>query len=900
MISLKKIIVLFFLIIYNSGHSQTTLNPGDIVIIGISGDNKMFSFVPMIDLSASTEIYFTDSGWIGPGFRANEGAVKYTVPTGGLNAGQIIQYSAGANDFITISDSNVGMNGFNLSTSGDQVLAFQGTTASPIFIFAAQSNSTQWQASATNSNTSGLPDGLISGSTAVAYGSGPGDGDEYDNIWYNCSTTTGSPLIVLAAVANQNNWTGDNTSYTPCTTNFFGGGGGGTPIVQKIHTIQGNGTAVTSPGALVSVEAVVIGDYQNNDELKGFFIQEELTDEDGDPLTSEGIFVYCNTCPVDVVEGDLVIVEGIAEEFFDQSQIDVSGSNGSVTLVSSSNLSLVTAAQISLPAVNATDDPSTFESTEGMLVEFAQTLVVTEHFSLTRYGQLSLSPDAKQINFTQTNIPNAAGYTNHLTNRDKSRIILDDLNNSENIDPVYHPQPNGFSVTDVVRGGSTVTNLKGVMHWSFAGSSNTNAWRIRPTITMPVNFIDTNPRDLNPIQNSADLKIASFNVLNYFNGNGTGGGFPTSRGADSNAEFVRQTDKIVDALIDMDADIIGLIELENDYADGTLSSIAQLVIALNNASSPNTYDYVDPVSNIGTDEIANGFIYKPAKLSLYGSEQILDTPQFTDPNNTGSAKNRPALAQTFQIIENSNDGFDEIFTVVVNHLKSKGSACGTGDDDPSMGQGNCNGTRAAAALELVNWLMTDPTGSGDSDILIIGDLNAYAMEEPITNITNSGFSNLVTNYNPDAYSFVFRGEWGTLDHALSNTSFEAQISDVSVWNINSDESSLLDYNDTVQDNGDQAFEAKPPTNLLYNADQYRSSDHDPIIVSLSYGNCPDSLDISGVVNSGLYEAQSLITSDGLIPNPNNIIYRAGNTIELESGFEVFIGAQFHAYIGPCH
>ena len=891
---------LFIFILLCKGYNQTNLSPGDVVIIGISGDNKTFNFVPLIDLAEGTEIYFTDSGWIGPGFRANEGGVKYTAPAGGLLAGSNIQYIAGAANFVSVNDPFIGMNGFNLSTSGDQILVFQGSTAVPNFIFAAQSNSTQWQSSATNSNTSGLPTGLVDGNTAIAYGSGPGAGDEFDNIWYDCSTTTGAPSVVLVAVANQNNWIGNNGSFSPCTNNFFGGGGGGgTPVVQFIHDIQGTGSSVTDPGSLVSVEAIVVGDYQNNDELNGFFIQEEITDEDSNPLTSEGIFVFCNTCPIDVEEGDLVIVEGVAEEFFDQSQIDVTVSNGNITIVSSANQASVTAAQLSLPASGATDLSSTFESVEGMLVEFSQTLVVTEHFLLPRYGQLTLSVNDKQINYTQTNVPDAAGYTNHLMDRDKSRIILDDINNIENIDPVFHPRPSGFSVTDIIRGGSTINNLIGIMHWSFAGSSNTNAWRIRPTTSVPVSFVDSNPRMPNPAPN-ADLKIASFNVLNYFNGNGTGGGFPTSRGSHSNAELIRQTDKIVDALLDMDSDIIGLIEIENDYSDGSLSSIASLVNAMNNATAANTYDYVDPINNIGNDEISNGFIYKTAKVGLFGSEQILDTPQFLDPNNTGSDKNRPALAQTFEIIEVANDGYQEIFTVVVNHLKSKGSSCGAGDDDTTTGQGNCNGTRAAAALELVNWLSTDPTNSSDTDILIIGDLNAYAMEEPITNITNSGYSNLVTTYDPDAYSFVFNGEWGTLDHALTNASFQSQISNVTTWNINSDESSLLDYNDTVQDPGEQAFQAKPPTNPLYIADQYRSSDHDPIIISLSYGNCPNSLDISGVVNSGLYEAQSIITSDGLLPNPNNIEYRAGNTIELESGFEVSIEEQFHAYIGACN
>ncbi len=888
------------LTIIMNAYSQTTLTPGDLVVISLSGDNKTFRFVPLVDLAAGTEIYFTDSGWIGPGFRANEGGIKYTAPSTGITEGTNIEYSNGAANFTSVSDSFVGTNGFNLSSSGDQVIAFQGSTSAPIFIFATQSNSTQWQATASNSNTSALPSGLVDGSTAIAYGAGPGAGDEYDNTWYDCSTTTGTAAQVLAAVADQNNWVGDNTTFTPCTSPFLGGGGGNmTAIPRLIHEIQGTGATVTDPGILVSVEAVVIGDYQNDDELKGFFIQEETTDQDTDPLTSEGIFVYCNTCTVEISEGDLVEVIGTASDFFDLSQIDATVSNGSVTFISANNIDLVTPAVITLPASDATNMSNTFESTECMLVEFSQSLTVTEHFLLARYGEATLSLNGKQSIYTQTNIPDAAGYANHIVDREKTRIILDDINNDQNIDPVYHPRPSGFSVNSSIRGGSTINNLKGIMHWSFSGSSNTNAWRIRPTLSDPVTFVDSNPRT--PVSTTpSDLKIASFNVLNYFNGNGAGAGFPTSRGAHSNAEFIRQTDKIVDALIGIDADIVGLIELENDYNNGSTSAIATLVDALNTEIGSPEYAYVDPISNVGTDQITNGFIYKTGAVGLYNPVAILDTPEFLDPNNLGSDKNRPAVAQTFEIIDPNNNGHQEKFTIVVNHLKSKGSACGTGDDDPTSGQGNCNGTRTAAAEELIDWLSTDPTTSGDTDFLIIGDLNAYALEDPITVMTNAGYSNVITSFNPDAYSFVFGGEWGTLDHALSNSSFESQISDVSVWHINADESFLLDYNDTVLDPGEQPFNVKPPTNPLYAPDSYRSSDHDPIIISLSYADCPVTLDITGAVNSGLYQAQTLITSDGLLTNPNNIIYRSGNAIELESGFEVQLGALFHAYIGSCN
>lgn len=896
----KYLLILFFTSHLGlSGFSQTTLTPGDISIISISGDNKSFRFVPLVDLSVGTEIYFTDAGWVGPGFRPNEGAVKYTA-SALVVAGTNIEYISGASNFTIADDSNVGTNGFLLSTGGDQVLAFQGSTAAPNFIFAAQSNSTQWQASATNSNDSGLPPGLIDGITAVCYGSGPGASSEFDNTWYDCSVTTGTPATVLAAIADQNNWIGNNTTNTPCTDNFFGvPGGGGTPIAVFIHEVQGSGNTVTNSGTLVQIEAVVIGDYQAADEIGGFFVQEETTDEDGDPATSEGIFVYCNTCLIDVMEGDLVQIEGITGEFFDMSQIDVSGADGMVSVMSSSKINLVTPANVSLPALTATNDIATFESIEGMFVNFVNTLTVTEHFQLGRYGQLTLSANGKQRQFTQDNLPSVAGYTAHQIDREKSRIILDDYNDNENIDPVIHPETTNFSVSNTVRGGSTVNNLQGIMHWSWSGNSGTNAWRIRPMKTNPVTFIDSNPRTAAPI-GSEDLRIMSFNVLNYFNGNGVGGGFPTSRGANSPAELVRQTDKIVSAMLATDADIIGLVELENDYSDDANSAIANLVDALNLAIGNTAYAYVDPINNVGSDEITNGFIYKIYKVSLLGNYQALTSQAFLDPNNTGQDRNRPAIAQTFEISDPTNDGLGERFTVVINHFKSKGSSCGGTDDDPTTGQGNCNGTRTGASNALISWLDTDPTNSGDPDFVIMGDINAYGMEDPITAFTNNGYTNLVDANVTDASSFVFNGEWGSLDHALSTSSFTSQVSNVSIWNINADESSLLDYNDIIKDPGEQAWQAKPSTNPLFNPDEYRSSDHDPILISLSYGVCPVTLDISSTVSSNIYEAGILITSNGQVPSPNNVDYSAGDCVLMNAGFEVELYANFHAYIDGCN
>ena len=153
-------------------------------------------------------------------------------------------------------------------------------------------------------------------------------------------------------------------------------------------------------------------------------------------------------------------------------------------------------------------------------------------------------------------------------------------------------------------------------------------------------------------------------------------------------------------------------------------------------------------------------------------------------------RNRPALAQTFEQTSNKAR-----LTIVLNHLKSKGSSCEPyGDPNIGDGQGNCNGKRTAAALAIADWVATDPTGSGDSDVLIIGDLNAYLLEDPLTTLKNAGFTNLVENHSGlAAYSFNYDGESGALDHALASKSLTTQVSGVVEWHINADEPAALDY-----------------------------------------------------------------------------------------------------------
>jgi len=207
-----------------------------------------------------------------------------------------------------------------------------------------------------------------------------------------------------------------------------------------------------------------------------------------------------------------------------------------------------------------------------------------------------------------------------------------------------------------------------------------------------------------------------------------------------------------------------------------------------------------------------------------------------------------------------------VFTVAVNHLKSKGSSCSSiGDPDIGDGQGNCNGTRTDAATALVNWLATDPTGSGSEDFLILGDLNAYSQEDPVTTIESASYTDLIeafvgTGFTDGAYSFNFFAESGSLDHALSSLGMTANVTGAAIWHINADEPAALDYNNFNQP-------------LLYNPDEFRSSDHDPLLVGLFHDsdddgvidladNCPATTIPESVPTSGELNPNHWALADG--------------------------------------
>ncbi|MBI5963342.1 MAG: ExeM/NucH family extracellular endonuclease [Chloroflexi bacterium] len=606
-----------------------------------------------------------------------------------------------------------------------------------------------------------------------------------------------------------------------------------TPICDQpftpIYDIQGSGDVAAVTG-VVTLEGIVVSDDEGaSPALGGFYIQD--VSGDGNPLTSDGIFVYNGTGNA-VTKGDIVRVTGTAAEYQGETQISA------VSSIVGCGTGTLAPTDISLPFASIAEQ----EQYEGMLVRVPQTLYVTEHYLLGRFGEVLLSGSGRLNQPTAIVAPGAPALAVQAAN-DLNSIILDDGLNNQNPDPIVFARGgNPLSASNTLRGGDTVSNLIGVMSYGWGGNaSSPNAYRIRPVNALGggiPNFVAANPRPVSSPTTGGSIKAVGMNLLNYFNTfgvgactNGISGSATDCRGAGDALEFTRQSDKLVNAIIAMDADVVGIVEIEND-GYGSSSAIQDLVNKLNAVAGAGTYTFIDvdalggKIDALGNDAIKVGILYQSANVTPLGTTAVLDTVAFVN-GGDGFARNRVSLLQAFQTAD------AERFLFNVNHLKSKGSACDV--PDAGDGQGQCNIVRTNAVNELVNWFATDPTGTSDPDLLIVGDLNSYAREDPIVAFESAGYTNLIYHFNNvDAYSYVFDGQWGYLDYAIASPSLLAQTAGVFDWHINADEPSILDYNTDYKTAGQ--------VGSLYSAEPFRISDHDPVIVGLSLDTvAPDTL-----------------------------------------------------------
>lgn len=526
-----------------------------------------------------------------------------------------------------------------------------------------------------------------------------------------------------------------------------------TPATHRIAQVQGDGDATPLAGQTVRVEGIVTGDFQRSDQLSGFFLQDPSPD--ADPRTSEGLFAFARDTVKDVQPGDRVLVTGRAIEFNGWTELSP------VTAVDVCGTGKVRTQSYRLPYDG-------LEPVENMLLTFPQPLTVSEHFNLGRFGEVVLSSQGRLFQPTDRRGVDAA-------RNERRSLLVDDGSTREN--PATLPP--------IVRTGAVAVGVTGVLGYGFG------SYRLQPT--KPVSYLNANPRPPKPFPVVGNVKVASFNTLNWFTTLG-------SRGASNAVEQQRQLTKLVAALKGLNADAVALMEVENNGQ----TALQALVDAVNAEVGAGTYAALaHPFP--GTDAIQVGLIYKPAKLTPVGEPKASQDAVFS----------RPPLIQTFR-----RKSGGQPFTMLVNHLKSKGSCPASGPDaDQGDGQSCWNPTRVAQAQALLGIV-------ADLDLpnpIVLGDLNAYGEEDPIDTLEAGGLTSVTKRFvpEPQRYSYLFDGLAGELDHALVGKQLLKRVTSATIWHINSDEPRIRDYNQ----------EFNPPG--LYQPDAYRSSDHDPLVIGLT-------------------------------------------------------------------
>lgn len=575
---------------------------------------------------------------------------------------------------------------------------------------------------------------------------------------------------------------------SPATSTVDACGAAATPI----HRIQGVGARSAMLGQRATVEAVVVGVFDAS--LGGYFVQEEAIDRDGDPMTSEGLFVQAD--PSSVKVGDLVRISGIVAEL-GEDEATVTALIELSSFRACGTADLPVAASIEQAPLVAGD----WEAYEGMRLSLDTALTLIDAYGLRSRGEWVVSLAGRQYQPTELYPPGEQARRVAADNA-RHRLVLDDGAigpTAERPRPLDPP----ISRRHPYRVGSTLSGVEGVL------DHREGSYRVH--LYAPPN-VQQAARPTEPPTVGGTVRVASFNLQNYFNGDGRGGGFPTARGASSRSELERQRAKLIAVLSALSADVYALMEVENDDF-GRDSAIAELTRALNQAlGRRDAYAYVRlEQDRIGTDEIRVGLLYHTRTLRLVGSPATLEGAPF-------DRHHRPPLAASFEQLDGGGR-----FTVVANHFKSK--RCDEADLanlDRRDGQGCWNHARLEAARALADWLATAPTGLDDPDVLIVGDLNAYGEEDPIRLLAERGYVRLAQVRDEPPYTYVHRGQSGSLDHALATASLRTQARGVAIWHINADEAPWFDYN---QEERSARFDAR-----VYAADPFRSSDHDPLLI----------------------------------------------------------------------
>ncbi|HDY7712940.1 TPA: ExeM/NucH family extracellular endonuclease [Vibrio vulnificus] len=639
--------------------------------------------------------------------------------------------------------------------------------------------------------------------------------------------------------------------------------------------------------------------------VKGFYLYDD--NADGNVKTSDGVFVKTSGAVSKDMIGQQICVRAKVNEDYGMTTLLPTGNIWEVK-----NSTPVEVTPVKLERIDSDDDTfrSTLERLEAMPVVLVEDMDAAEGNQDMRVSRtFSFDYSAKRNNMVIAyKRPNPQPNQDHVAGSDAAkaqtaqnkdyRIVVESDEKPADGKIPYYPEFASDPHNNYIRINDSVVGMTGVLHYSY------NEFRLIPTANVTkANFVHNTPRTSSPVikesygDDGFTIKVATQNVLNYFNSpyGGHDNQFGDNRGAESQQEFERQQAKIVEAIYGLDADIVGLMEVENN-GFGDFSAIRELLEAINakyykenykdrfaRESIHNRYVFVgfdkngdqvlDQFDTIGSDAITTGIIYRPSKVSVIAGKVIpmpwQDAPMIVDADGkpvvdgkgelaeSGKNYQRNTVAATFRVLNTGKQ-----LTVSVNHLKSKGSTCwddyvGTKavDDDA---QGSCENFRVASTYHLGQEM-----AKIGGDQIVLGDMNSYAHEDPMLVLTSNPTKKALkaADYIKVGNKWQFNGEQGPVITQtfgfINAVDYKTPAGETS-WSYSyNDEVGSLDHllitsslKSRLVDAVDWHINAPESTlfdysnkykggdsneaNPFYKADAFRSSDHDSALVTIGY------------------------------------------------------------------
>ena len=673
--------------------------------------------------------------------------------------------------------------------------------------------------------------GSLTGNPAVLDLVGYGSTNTFETAPTTAPSTTSSVARNLTGADTDDN-SADLVVATGTPGSAPAGGPSGPPRAATIAQIQGTGDTSPLAGTTVTTTGVVTAAYPTGG-FNGFYLQTEGTGGDVDPAVhraSDAVFVYGSAATSRVEVGDHVEVTGPVSEFAGLTEISATAADVKLLPGPAS----VQPATVVLPRTE-----SSRESFEGMLLAPQGAYTVADNYKINQYAEIGLASGSTPLLApTEVADPHDAAAIKAVKDDNAARSVTLDDGAGLNFLTTAADTPLPYLTQDhQIRVGAPVSFSRPVvLDWRFG------TWRFQPTTQVtasdqpPVSFGHT--RSPAPGPTGGNVKVASFNVLNYFPTTGAdfvaSGGSCTwhddrtgdhvtvnsctgahdedgPRGAAEDEDLARQQAKIVSAINGLGADVVSLEEVENSarFGEDRDAAVATLVDALNAAAGAGTWELVPTPAGAGDqadeDVIRTAFIYRAAAVAPVGESVLDDVPVFDNA--------RDPLGQAFEPVGGTSY---TRFAVVVNHFKSKGS----GPDD-GTGQGNSNPQRVAQAQELVRFADQLQSQLGTHKVFLTGDFNAYTREDPMQTLYNAGYTDIGSDQAPEEHTYLYGGTVGSLDHVLANHAALSTVTGAHVWNLNSVEPVALEYS---RDN----YNATD----FYEPGPYRASDHDPLVVGL--------------------------------------------------------------------